>query len=134
MESCDYWERLRVLKILSLQRRREKIIVIHLWKIRNGIYPNSVDISFKPNSRKCSIQAVIKPLPKVRGKLLTLYDESFTIKAAKLWNVLPPELTHISSLELFKSRLDSFLLTLPDKPPLPGYPYGCDNSLSSVCA
>ena len=123
MKNYDYWERLRILKIQSLQRRREKVILTHLWKIRNGIYPNSININFKPNPRKCSIKAIIKPLPKIRGKLLTQYDESFTIKAARLWNILPPELTQITSLVEFKSGLDSFLSTVPDEPPIPGYPY-----------
>ena len=134
MKTLNYWERLDKLQIQSLQRRREKIIIVHLWKICNGIYPNSIDINFKLHSRTNSLKAIIKPLPKIRGKILTLYDESFTVKAAKLWNVLPNRLTQISSLDQFRESLDRFLLTVPDKPPLPGYPYNCNNSLTCVCA
>ena len=67
-------------------------------------------------------------------QLLTQYDESFTIKAARLWNILPPELTQITSLVEFKSGLDSFLSTVPDEPPIPGYPYKCDNFSVNICA
>ena len=132
MQNSNYWERLYKLGIMSLQRRREKIIILHVWKIRHGFYPNSINLEFKTHSRSCSIKAIIKPLPKIRGKLLTAFDESFIIKAAKLWNILPPELTHISSLNLFKRNLDNFLKNVADKPPLPGYPYTCDNSLTSI--
>ena len=133
MREFNYWERLHELKIQSLQRRREKIIIVHMWKICNGVYPNSINISFKLHSRSNSLKAVVKPLPKIRGKILTIYDESFVIKAAKLWNVLPNQLTLITSLDLFRESLDRFLSTVPDKPPLPGYPYKCNNSLTSVC-
>ena len=136
MWDFNYWERLQKLELLSLQRRREKIIILHVWKILNGINPNTINMEFQFNSRFNSIDAKIKPLPKIRGKILTAFDNSFTIKAAKLWNVLPPKLTHITSLDLFKSQLDKFLKEVPDKPPLPGYPFNSDNhnSLINVCA
>jgi hypothetical protein len=60
---------------------------------------------------------------------LAKFDESFEVKAAKLWNVLPSRLSHISSLNLFKTELDNFLTKIPDEPPLPGYPYKCNNSI-----
>ena len=134
MQNYNYWERLRELKLLSLQRRREKIIIIHLWKIHNNLFPNTIDINFKFHQRTSATRAIVKPLPRIRGMILTLYDQSFMIKAAKLWNVLPPNLTNISSLHLFKNGLNSFLLTVPDQPPLPGYPHTSDNSLTSVCS
>ena len=129
MNQLNYWERLQELQILSLQRRRERNIILHLWKIKNNINPNSIDIEFKEHKRSTAIRAVVKPLPKVRGRMLTQYDESFVIRSAKLWNVLPPNLTHVTSLDIFKSNLKSFLFKVPDKPPLPGYPYTSDNSL-----
>ena len=36
IEECsgmDYWERLKYLRIQSLQRRRERFMIIHLWKV-----------------------------------------------------------------------------------------------------
>ena len=80
MQDSNYWQRLSKLKIMSLQRRREKNIILHIWKICNGVYPNSIGIDFKINPRTTSTQAIIKPLPKIRGKILTLYDESFIIR------------------------------------------------------
>ena len=132
MQLFNYWERLVKLNIMSLQRRREKHLIIHLWKIKNNIYPNSIDITFKLNNRSQAIKAVIKPLPKIKGKILTIYDESFAVKSAKLWNILPSRLTHIDNIKTFTAALNIFLSTIPDKPPIPGYPYTCNNSLTEI--
>ena len=129
MRDYNYWQRLKKLNIMSLQRRREKIIIIHLWKILHNFYPNSINLSFKHHPRSNAIKALLKPLPQVRGSTLTKFDGSFEIKSAKLWNVLPPLVTNLSTLELFKKSLNNFLSKVPDEPPLPGYPYRCDNSI-----
>ena len=129
MSSLNYWERLRNLNIMSLQRRRERTTIIHLWKIYNKIYPNSINMEFKENKRSGGIKALIKPLPRMRGRILTAFEGSFVIKSARLWNTLPPNLTRTTSLALFKHNLDKFLQTIPDRPPLPGYPHVCNNSI-----
>ena len=134
MQNYNYWERLKCLGIMSLQRRREKLIIIHIWKIFNNLLPNSTNMEFKMRARYSSNKAKVKPLPKLRGRILTLYDESFTIKAARLWNILPPELTNITSLITFKTSLDKFLQKIPDNPPISGYPHLSDNSLTNLCA
>ena len=36
----DYWERLKNLKIYSLERRRERYMILFLYKIMIGTYPN----------------------------------------------------------------------------------------------
>ena len=129
MQELNYWDRLSKLNISSLQRRREKIIIIHIWKILNKMYPNSSNLDFKEHIRTNSIRAILKPLPKLKGMALTKYEESFSIRGAKLWNLLPPELTKITNLNLFKIKLAKFLEKIPDKPPIAGYPYLNNNSL-----
>ena len=133
MQDFDYWERLSILKITSLQRRREKLIILHIWKILNNIYPNSINLQFKEHHRTTAIKAILKPLPKIKGKSLTKYEESFQINGAKLWNLLPTELTKITKLNYFKVELNKFLKHIPDKPPIPGYPFQNDNSLIKQC-
>ena len=129
MNKFNYWERLQKLGIMSLQRRRERNIILQLWKINHGYNPNSIKMEFKEHNRSTAVRAIMKPLPTLRGKLLTQYDHSFVINSAKLWNILPAPLTKITSLGRFKSSLDKFLSTVPDLPPLPGYPYNSNNSL-----
>ncbi len=134
MADKNYWERLSSLNILSLQRRREKAIIVHVWKILNGLCPNSIDLQFKEHARSSAIKAVVKPLPKLSGKILTLYENSFAIKSAQLWNILPPNLTKINALLNFQVSLDNFLKKIPDKPPVAGYPHSSNNSLTNLCA
>ena len=132
MKDYSYWERLKILDIMSLQRRREKHIIIYLWKIKHNFLPNPVNITFKEHKRSQALKAVLKPLPRVRGRVLTTYEESFVIRSAKLWNVLPTPLTHISTLDKFKAALEKFLHTIPDEPPIPGYPCSSTNSLIDI--
>ena len=40
MQSLEYSERLVSLKLYSLQRRRERYCIIHVWKIIEGLVPN----------------------------------------------------------------------------------------------
>ena len=131
MKELNYWDRLSTLNIMSLQRRRERQTLLHVWKILNKVYPNTIDLNFKNHQRSGAIRAVLKLLPKLQGRALTVYEESFLIKAAKLWNILPPELSKITVLDEFKRKLLTFLKSIPDKPPLPGYPSVNDNSLTS---
>ena len=39
----SYWEWLRKLNILSLQRRRERYSIIHVWNILNGLAPSNLE-------------------------------------------------------------------------------------------
>ena len=70
-------------------------------------------------------------MPKITGSLLNKFEECFIVKAVKLWNVLPPLITHYTDLHNFKLGLENFLKTTPDFPPIPGYPYQNNNSLLS---
>ena len=47
LKDLNYWERLKELGILSLQRRRERILITIVWKIKNGFYPNNINLNFK---------------------------------------------------------------------------------------
>lgn len=133
LQDLNYWQRLDKLGISSLQRLRERMILLHVFKIKNKFYPNTISLEFKLHERSNSIKAVLKPLPKVKGALLKKYEASFVINCCKLWNSLPYNLTHISSLNLFKVHLDKFLITVPDEPPIPGYPFVNSNSVSEQC-
>ena len=134
VKDLDYWNRLKSLNLLSLQRRRERSILLHVWKIVNGVYPNSIDLNLKLHKRSNSLKAVLRPLPKTRGKLLSIFENSFIINAPKLWNVLPATLTQTKSLNCFVHKLDLFLSEVPDEPPLPGYPCKNNNSLIEQCS
>ena len=129
MRRYDYWTRLRKLGIMSLQRRREKQTIILVWKIKNNIITNDIGLEFKANKYNSIMKATLKPLPRVRGKLLSTYENSFIIRSAKLWNKLPPQLTEIITFPLFEKRLERYFALIPDNPPVHGYPHITNNSI-----
>ena len=59
----------------------------------------------------------------------TDYDNSFRVRAAQPFNVLPSELRGIIVLDSFKVGLGRFLEQYPDAPPVPGYTPTNDNSM-----
>ena len=40
LENMNYWERLSHLKLMSLQRRRERYTILMMWKILHNVVPN----------------------------------------------------------------------------------------------
>ena len=51
-QDLNYWERLEKLKLLSLQRRRERYSIIHVWKMLNGQAPNDIHLQFYYSDRQ----------------------------------------------------------------------------------
>ena len=117
------------LKLLSLQRRREGYSIIQVWKIKNGFAPNSVGMEFYESAR-LGIRAKIPRFNyKAQVSISTAYDDSFGVKGARLWNILPMHVNSQSTLEAFKISLGKFLLKFPDRPPVVGYTPSNSNSL-----
>ncbi|KAL5264694.1 hypothetical protein ACHWQZ_G005690 [Mnemiopsis leidyi] len=50
---CDmnYWERLSHLKLMSQQRRRERNVILMMWKTYHNVVPNSCNIKFVETTR-----------------------------------------------------------------------------------
>ena len=129
MSRVTYWDRLKLLRLMSLQRRRESYILIHMWKILYLLVPNDIGVEFRSPSR-LGVQAVIPRLIR-DGRLANqmMFEKSFAVIGPKLWNGLPAELTIIESQNSFKNQLTDFLLDIRDEPPVVGYPRR-DNSLA----
>ena len=53
--------------------------------------------------------------------MATAFMNSFGVKAAKLWNLLPANVKGDTELESFKATLGRYLATVPDTPPTLGY-------------
>ena len=120
-QHLHYWDRLKKLGLMSLQRRRERFIVLHMWKICHGSTPNELKIRFEYNNRM-GLTAKVPPLHK--GCALanqTLYENSFGVRGPRIWNCIPADLRAIQRMDTFKSKLTEFLLIVPDTPPIRGY-------------
>ena len=125
----NYWERLEHLQILSLQRRRERYMIIHMWKIYQGLAPNSTNISFYVHQRHGPKAVVPRLITTAQKSVQTLRDASFGVRAAQLFNRMPDDVRLAPSLDSLKVRLGDFLATVPDFPPVRGYTSPRDNSL-----
>ena len=129
-QGMHHWSRLSKLGLLSLQRRRERYILIHTWKIVNDLAPNDLNISFRETVRHGK-RAIVPPINnKAQCSIATHYENSFGVAAPKLWNLLPAAVNSQTSLEPFKVALSSFLESYPDTPPLSGYTSINNNSLA----
>jgi hypothetical protein len=124
LSGCDYWQRLEALGLYSLQRRRERYIIIYAWKVIHTLVPNLethpiVTVRRIRRGRLCIV-------PKVSGRSLAgarrACEESFAVMGPTLFNCIPSTLRdYDGSLLGFKRKLDEFLKTVPDKPFLPHY-------------
>ena len=128
LEDQDYWQRLQSLKLFSLQRRRERYMFIHLWKIYKGLAPNDIQFDFQnhirlgPQCRRRNYQCRTASLQTTRYNF-------FSSTAPRIFNIMPAHIKNAKNPETLKLRLDRLLCTLPDHPPTPGYRSVTSNSL-----
>ena len=121
VKHLSYWERLKSLNLMSLQRRRERYTILQIFKIYNHLTPNYLEMEFVESSRRgpcCKIPPLSR---QCRPKIQSAYDASFRIRGAKLWNAVPVTIRRKTSLSSFKSSLTKYLLLLQDNPPIPGF-------------
>lgn len=133
VQHLNYWKRLQALGLMSLQRRRERFIIIQVWKILHNQCPNDVNIVFNAPSRH-GITAKVPAINKSSSnRNKSLYDSSFAVLGPQLWNCLPGHLHDVAVLDGFKQELTKFLLTFPDNPPVSGYVAVNNNSVLQWC-
>lgn len=125
-QHLDYWERLEALSLFSLQRRRERYLIIYVWKIIVGLVPNFLDqclrISTKEHIRLGRLCVVPPFNSRALASVRTMHERSFSVMGPRLFNCLPMDLrAYEGTVDGFKAKLGLFLKTVPDKPPLPHY-------------
>ena len=115
-----YWARLAKLRLMSLQRRRERYIILHLHKILTNTAPNEMKVTFFHNPRR-GLCCKVPPLSKsAKTKFQTKYDDSFAVFAPRLWNSLPESIRAEERFTRFKAVLTRHMLSIPDEPPVHG--------------
>ena len=142
----DYWDCLSKYCIYSLQRRRERYLIIYIWKILEGLVPNPVINSRNSSGNfiECYYSQRLGRFCRVptlnsisSNRIKTLKFNSFHVNSCRLFNSLPMNIRNISdcTVDYFKMFLDQFLCSVPDYPHLPGLRKFCpttSNSLISV--
>ena len=129
LQDTDYWGRLKTLKLQSLQRRRERFVIIHVWKLLYKKVPNDINMEFYYNERLGWKTRLPKLYGRAKTSAKTLYDASFAVFGATLWNLLPKDVNIRDDLPSFKIHLGKLLDNIPDKPPVTGYTTQNKNSI-----
>ena len=88
LEDYNYHERLRKLKLYSLQRRRERYVLIHAYKIYLKLAPNDPNLEFH-NHPRLGLQCRRKMIKTKVARIQTLRFNYFSHYAPRLFNVLP---------------------------------------------
>ena len=129
MEELNYHERLKKLNMYSLERRRERYMIIYGWQQLEGIKENVLRLVASDTRRDRRIIS-----PKIRdyanGKRLTRVEKSQIYncpsrKVQRLFNCIPGWIRNLKkencSVDKFKKHLDDWLKTVPDQPRGGGY-------------
>ena len=137
MPTCttDYWQRLKSLRILSLERRRERYIIIYLYKIIIGLCPNpGLDGIIWTERAGFTIHPKVNR--KAQSWVQNLRQSSFFIKGPMIFNGLPIELRKITIPDnpnknhvlAYKKILDEYLTHIPDQPQVQGLTRAADSN------
>ena len=130
-KDLDNWSRLSELKLFSQERRRERYIIIFLWKISQGKV-GGYDIKFITSERR-GRYAVPKHVNRLASASVRRAKEgSLGVRGAVLFNLMPTHIrdSNVSTTEAFKVLLDNYLQTIPDQPTVSGLVRGAEtNSL-----
>ena len=112
MKDLTYPEQLKKLKLYSLERRRERYLIIYLWKMMEGLAPVCVDLT-RRNKGRNGRSIKLPPLNRNASiRVKTLREGSFFVRSVKLFNALPRSIRDLRgcSKEKFKRQLDKFLM------------------------
>ena len=132
LKSLNYWEKLQELQLYSQERRRERYMIVFLWKISQGLV-SGYDLHFSTVGTRRGRFITPKPLVKsAPTRVRNARERSLAVKGAQIFNLLPESLRGLNSqhVDLFKNHLDVFLSSIPDQPTVTGLSRGAEtNSL-----
>ena len=120
LSEFSYHDRLKILGLMSLQRRRERFIIITTWKIINSVIPNELNFQIT-NSDRRGLKVKVPPLrTDATQQARSCYESSFGVVGPKIWNTLPRRISTITNKTTFKTVLTKYLSQIPDLPPVDG--------------
>ena len=127
MEELDYHQRLKELKLYSLERRRERYLIIYAWQMLEGEKENYLGLKVSRNGRNRTIWS--RPVrwsykgKKIKHSNRSTVHGSTAKKMERLFNSLPPKLRNMTgkTTATFKTHLDKWLKSIPDTPKIDNY-------------
>ena len=139
MDGLDYHERLKKLNMYSLERRRDRYLIINGWQQIENIKENVLKLEVsRRNSNRRIKQGKIpyngtnreRILPAMRTKI----HHCPARKIGRAFNCMPRELRDVMGVktETFKKQLDKWLRLIPDLPRGGGYAGGVAANSNSI--
>ena len=133
LAELDYWQQLLALHTYSLQRRRERYIIIYIWKVLEGLVPN-FGITTKDNTRHgryCLVPHIKTSAP---VKIQNMRFASLSVNGPRLFNIMPNHVRNMTncSIDSFKNSLDKYLKAIPDEPRLAKLTRYCSKPSNSL--
>ena len=117
----NYWERLNVFRLSSIQRRVQRYKILYIWKMRNGLVPDCGLVSVKNTGTRSNNTYQTCNIKAKNDGIKTKLKDSLFCHGISLFNCLPLQLRELNeSLTDFKVNLDRYLRKIPDQPEVPG--------------
>ena len=122
--TTNYWDRLKDLKLFSLERRRERFAILYVYRFIIGI--------IHLDCFKVFVERGIKVQRRINSSspkhIKSLRQNSFFYRGPQLYNLLPLTLRQVEEIDTpkkqhvatFKEKLDKYLAEIPDQPTTPG--------------
>jgi hypothetical protein len=89
-------------------------VLLMVFKALSGLAPQYLAdmIELQPHTRLRSTSNDSRKLKEVRSRMVNYGDRAFSIAAPRMWNQLPVNIRHMTSLELFKAKLKTHLFSI----------------------
>jgi len=81
IKHLTYPEQLKKLKLFSLERRRERYLIIYIWKMIEGLVPISVDLQRRNRNRNGRSFKLIPLSRTASSRVRTLRESSYFIQS-----------------------------------------------------
>ena len=122
LEQMDYHERLKKLGLYSLERRRERFLIISAWQQLEEIKEGVLKLKTGKEGRRRCIRSATIPTT-LDSRYRTIIHHSTARQMERLYNALPHRLQNMRGVksETFKRHLDRWLREVPDTPRIDGY-------------
>ena len=109
LEHLSYWERLSSMNLYSQERRRERYMVIFLWKISQDMV-KGYSVPFTTSERRGRTIIPQRVVASAPAALRRAREVSISVKGANIFKLLPVAIKNIDSKsKVFKSELNKFL-------------------------
>ena len=122
LDRVSYWDKLRTLRLFSQERRRERYLVIFIWKVSQGLV-EGYDLTFTTRDSRTGRKVIPAPVNRSAPACVRKARErTLAVKGVQLFNLLPAQLRNSEhgDVEMFKNHLDIYLSNIPDQPTVGG--------------